>query len=203
MTTLAPPPPGFLIRSTRPPRVAGAPAVEMLWHPTPAGRWVATTAHGYHCDAAWPELAAGEWGPLELLVPVPYNADSPHPGTDAARLALVEGVLEPVAQMARQLLDAAGAGLLAVVADIANQVHETDDAEAATVVPLRSVPLRPATPARPVEHGVDGPPTWSTQHPAYVAHCLCGDLFQHPTNPDKAAEYRAEHLATIDPRRRW
>lgn len=67
--------------------------------------------------ATWTVLAAGDYGPIDLLVPVPYT----EPGdSDPARIPcdrLVEHVLAPIATMLQQVASAAGAGIAAIVAE--------------------------------------------------------------------------------------
>lgn len=195
MTTLTPPPPGFPVRDAN---------VGLIWHQNADGEWSAPTPAGGSWLSTWDDLAGGKYGPLELLVPVPYTPDSPEPGTDDARRALLEGVLSPVADMARQLMEAAGAGLLAVMADIAQQIREEDREEIHAFghdEPVHTLTVPRPRPRPEAEHGTAGEPyhdpdAWENRG-GWVARCRCGQKFVDRT-PDKAAEFRAEHIAAVD-----
>lgn len=197
MTALAPPPPGFPLRDGN---------TGTIWQQDIDNGWTGRAPNGRLFFATWDDIAGGKFGTLEMLVPVPYTADTPDPGTDTARQALIAGVLEPVAAMMQQLAEAAGAGLLAVMADVYQQGRDTAGDQAEIRVwgqekPVGRVPLTVIRDDETPEHGPAGTPEWDPDVGGgiggYVAACLCGESFAERTS-DRAGETLRDHVAAVE-----
>lgn len=100
-----------------------------IWYADGNGQW-ATRLPGGTTRAPWARIGAGQYGDVEILVPVPFTAGGYGSQT------VVEHVLNPVAAMMQQLAAAAAAAVTAVVAD----AYRRGRAEAAPVGIRYAVP---------------------------------------------------------------